>query len=125
MSRRISIALEPTDDEWDGLLKPFLTVGANDPLLSEVRKTLRSTAPEWVTDKRLREQQLSVDRLQQIATAARDKAKLIESLPAGEARDEAHAHALAAAEMADQMISELSETPTGAFDPHAQHAGVG
>lgn len=111
MSERLSITINPTDEEWDALLKPFQRQGAKDPLIAELRESLHAQDPEWANTKIRDNGPLAKERLEELAAAAQAKADKIATLPEGDKQRAAHATAQNAAQAAKKLLAELNFNP--------------
>lgn len=109
MSRRISQSITPTTEDVAALRGPFVSKGANDPVIKALREYLKDTSPEWVA-KLSENQELTSDRLAEISDAAAKRRAVIEALPEVAAR----ATALAELEQAEAVVDEMNTTLAGA-----------
>lgn len=122
MSERLSITINPSEEEWETLQGPFRRLGAKDQLIAEVREALHADDPDWVGKARDGGNNLAADRLQEIADAAQAKADKIANLPGGEQRDKAHAAAVKAADTANKLLAELNFSgPSSSGGQHGEH----
>ncbi|MEU6562547.1 hypothetical protein [Nocardia nova] len=114
MNRRISQSITPTADDIAVLRAPFIAKGANDPVITELRRQLKDAVPTWVN--KLNEgQELTAARLEEIQAAVDIYRRLIESvLPEGNrVRGEALSVLDKTESVAGEMTTELSGA--GAF----------
>ena len=88
---------------------PFVSKGANDPVIKALREYLKDTSPEWVA-KLSENQELTSDRLAEISDAAAKRRAVIEALPEVAAR----ATALAELEQAEAVVDEMNTALAGA-----------
>lgn len=88
MTRRISQSITPTAEDVAALRGPFVSKGANDPVIKALRDYFKATSPVWLAklDER---QELTRERLAEIRDAATKRRVVIEALPDGKARDKA------------------------------------
>ena len=111
MSRRISQSITPTTEDVTVLRGTFAAKGANDPVITELRRVLKEAVPGWLT-KLTEEQELTRPRLEEIKAAVATRRQIIEVLPEGKARSDA----LAALDNAEKTVCEMdSELSVGAF----------
>ncbi len=109
MSRRISQSITPTAEDVAALRGPFVSKGANDPVIKALRDYFKDTSPEWVA-KLSENQELTSDRLTEISDAAAKRRAVIEALPDVAAR----ATALAELEQAEAVVDEMNTALAGA-----------
>lgn len=109
MTRRISQSITPTPEDVAALRGPFISKGANDPVIKALREYFKHTAPAWLAklDER---QELTRERLAEIRAAAAKRRLVIEALPAGTARDTA----LADLAQTDAVVDEMDTALAGA-----------
>lgn len=108
MSRRISQSITPTNEDVQALRAPFVTKGANDPLIAELRQYLRDAAPIWLP-KLAVDQELTKDRLAEIKKASAARRSVVERLPEGKARSDA----LAELDRTDAVVAEMDSELSG------------
>ncbi|WP_225730957.1 MULTISPECIES: hypothetical protein [unclassified Nocardia] len=110
MSRRISQSIAVTTADVTALRTPFISKGANDPIVAELRRVLKDAVPDWLA-KLTEGQELTQPRLEEIQAAIDTYRRLIEFLlPEGAAR----ADALANLEQAEASVKEMGIELTGA-----------
>ncbi|MFF0818078.1 hypothetical protein ACFYVR_23370 [Rhodococcus sp. NPDC003318] len=109
MSRRISQSITPTADDVTALRSPFVSKGANDPVIKALRDYFKDTSPGWLI-KLTEEQELTRDRLAEIRDAATKRRAVIEALPEGAARTKA----LAELEQAESVVADMDTALAGA-----------
>jgi len=109
MTRRISQSITPTAEDVTALRGPFVSKGANDPVIKALREYFKATSPVWLAklDER---QELTRERLAEIRDAAIKRRVGIEALPDGKARDTA----LAELEQTDAVVDEMNTALAGA-----------
>lgn len=108
MNRRISQSITPTAADIAALRGPFISKGANDPVITELRRQLKDAVPPWV-HKLSETQELTATRLEEVQAAVRVYRRLIESvLPEGKVRSEALAALERTESVAVEMTTELS-----------------
>lgn len=107
MSRRISQSITPTTEDISALRSPFVTKGASDPVITELRGYLKDSVPGWLA-KLSETQELTRDRLVEITDAVDKRRAVYEALPEGEARDKALAALDRTQTIVDEMDTELS-----------------
>lgn len=108
MNRRISQSITPTADDIAALRAPFISKGANDPVIAELRRQMKEAVPTWVH--KLNEgQELTAARLEEVQAAVSTYRRLIEALlPEGKARSEALSALDKTESVASDMTTELS-----------------
>lgn len=109
MTRRISQSITPTAEDVAALRGPFVVKGANDPVIKELRDYLKDTAPVWLA-KLSEDQELTRERLAEIAEASAKRRVVIEALPEGKARDTA----LADLDRTVAVVEEMDNALAGA-----------
>lgn len=107
MSRRISQSITPTTEDVAALRGPFISKGANDPVIVALRDHFKTNTPAWLP-KLSEDQELTRDRLGEIRAAADSRREVIEALPEGAARDGALADLAKTVTILDEMDGELS-----------------
>jgi len=109
MTRRISQSITPTAEDVAALRGPFVSKGANDPVIKALREYFKQTSPVWLAklDER---QELTRERLAEIREASARRRVVIEALPDGKART----NALAELEQTDAVIDEMDTALAGA-----------
>ena len=112
MTRRISQSITPTADDVAALRGPFVSKGANDPVIKALRDYFKETAPMWLA-KLDEKQELTRERLAEIRDATIKRRAVIEALPAGPARDTALAELAQTESVVDEMDTALAGA--GAF----------
>ncbi|GAA4491015.1 hypothetical protein GCM10023094_55170 [Rhodococcus olei] len=112
MSRRISQSITPTAEDVAALRGPFISKGANDPVIKALRDYFKDTAPGWLA-KLGEDQELTRERLAEIRDAAAKRRVVIDALPAGTAREKALAELSQAEAVVDDMDTALAGA--GAF----------
>ncbi|WP_063045014.1 hypothetical protein [Nocardia pseudovaccinii] len=113
MNRRISQSITPNSGDIAALRAPFISKGANDPVIAELRRQLKDAVPAWVH--KLNEgQELTAARLEEVQSAVDTYRRLIEFLlPEGKVRSEALSVLDKTESVAAEMTTELSGA--GAF----------
>ncbi|TWH10231.1 hypothetical protein [Rhodococcus rhodochrous] len=109
MTRRISQSITPTVEDVAALRGPFISKGANDPVIKALREYFKQTSPVWLA-KLDEKQELTRERLAEIRDAAAKRRAVIEALPDGKARDKA----LADLEQTDAVVEEMDTALAGA-----------
>lgn len=112
MSRRISQSISPSTEDVEALRSPFISRGANDPVIKELRDYFKGSAPVWLA-KLSPQQELTRDRLAEIRDASTKRRAVIEALPEGAARDKALAELTQAETVVEDMDTALAGA--GAF----------
>lgn len=107
MSRRISQSITPTAEDVAALRSPFVTKGASDPVIAELRGYLKDAVPNWLS-KLSQTQELTSERLAEIREAIAARRTVYEALPAGQARDKAIEALDRTQTIVDEMDTELS-----------------
>lgn len=109
MSRRISQSITPTADDVATLRGPFVSKGASDPVIKELRDYFKDSAPTWLA-KLSEDQELTRDRLAEIREASAKRRVVIEALPEGAAREKA----LADLDKTEAVVEEMDTALAGA-----------
>ena len=78
MTRRISQSITPTADDVAALRGPFVSKGANDPVIKALRDYFKETAPLWLA-KLDEKQELTQERLAEIRDATIKRRAVIEA----------------------------------------------
>ena len=109
MTRRISQSITPTTEDVAALRGPFVSKGANDPVIKALRDYFKETSPVWLA-KLDEKQELTRDRLAEIRDAATKRRAVIEALPEGKAREKA----LAELEQTEAVVEDMDTALAGA-----------
>jgi hypothetical protein len=109
MTRRISQSITPTSEDVAALRGPFISKGANDPIIKALRDYFKDSAPTWLA-KLSEEQELTRERLAEIRDASAKRRIVIEALPEGTARDKA----LAELEATEAVVADMDTALAGA-----------
>lgn len=112
MTRRISQSITPTAEDVTALRGPFISKGANDPVIKALREYFKETVPGWLP-KLDEKQELTRERLAEIKDASAKRRAVIEALPEGKARERALAELTATDEVVEEMDTALAGA--GAF----------
>ncbi len=109
MTRRISQSITPTTEDVAALRGPFVSKGANDPVIKALRDYFKETSPLWLA-KLDEKQELTRDRLAEIRDASAKRRAVIEALPEGKAREKA----LAELEQTEAVVEDMDTALAGA-----------
>lgn len=109
MTRRISQSITPTAEDIVALRGPFVSKGANDPVIAALREYFKSSVPAWLP-KLDEKQELTRERLAEIRDAAVKRRVVIEALPEGKAREKA----LADLEQTEAVVEDMDTALAGA-----------
>lgn len=110
-TRRISQSITPTPEDISTLRGLFITKGASDPVITELRNYLKGSVPSWVP-KMSPTQSLTTELLNEIQEAAEKRRAVIEGFPEGAKRNNALSDIENALKLVQEMQNDLSGAQT-------------